>query len=396
MFKRNHLKILQNRLTEPRRFIQVITGPRQTGKTTLARQLVEEMEMPVRYASADGVYPESIHWIQTQWDLARMQRDNLNTPYIVLILDEIQKIPNWSETVKRNWDEDSFTNTNIKVVILGSSALLIQKGLSESLAGRFETIHFSHWEFSEMTTAFGWNLDQFIFFGGYPGAAPLIKDFPRWRTYIIDSLIETCISRDILMMTSVHKPALLRQLFQIGCEYSGRILSYQKMLGQLHDAGNTTTLAHYLNLLSSAGLLTGIQKFTGEVIRRRGSSPKLQVLNTGLMSALANRILMETKHDPRIWGRFVESAAGAHLVNTAKAAGINVSYWRDRNREVDFILHDGAKTTAIEIKSGGFRKHALSGMTEFEARFKPSRKIIVGRDGMPLKDFLRISASDLL
>jgi len=179
--------------------------------------------------------------------------------------------------------------------LLGSSPLLVQQGLSESLAGRFEILRIGHWSFSEMRDAFGLTVDQYLYFGGYPGSAALINDEERWRRYLLDSLIETTLARDILLMNRVDKPALLRQMFRLGCEYSGQILSYQKMLGQLQDAGNTTTLAHYLDLLSGAGMLCGLSKFSSEVVRQRGSSPKLQVLNNGLMTAQSGQIYRITR-----------------------------------------------------------------------------------------------------
>ena len=239
--------------------------------------------------------------------------------------------------------------------------MLIQSGLTESLAGRFEVIAVPHWSFAEMHEAFGWKLEQYIFYGAYPGAAELIDDPERWRRYILDSLIETTISRDILLLTRVDKPALLRRLFQLGCAYSGQILSYQKMIGQLTDAGNTTTLAHYLELLQGAGMLAGLSKYARGQVRQRGSSPKLQVLNTALMTAQDQRSLAEARQDGDYWGRLVESCIGAHLFNSSFGTNISVTYWRERNHEVDFVLQQGTTTVAIEVKSGA-RRVSLPGM----------------------------------
>ncbi|HEY0796567.1 MAG TPA: AAA family ATPase, partial [Acidisarcina sp.] len=258
-FQRPLLVRLIKRLDETRRFIQVLAGPRQVGKTTLVRQLMAHFGERSSYATADALSPNDSLWIEQQWEAAR--RRCLPTGKWLLVLDEVQKVPGWSEMVKRLWDEDSNSGLDLRVVLLGSSPLLVQKGLSESLAGRFEMLRVGHWSFAEVNKAFGWSVDQYMYFGGYPGAAPLISDEERWRQYLLDSLIETTLSRDILLMNRVDKPALLRQLFRLGCEYSGQILSYQKMLGQLHDAGNTTTLAHYLELLTGAGMLTGLAKF---------------------------------------------------------------------------------------------------------------------------------------
>lgn len=215
--------------------------------------------------------------------------------------------------------------------------------MTESLAGRFEIIPATHWTYDECRTAFGWDLNRYIYYGGYPGASPLINERERWARYIIDALIETTISRDILLMTRVDKPALLRRLFQLGCTYSGQILSYQKMMGQLQDAGNTTTLAHYLELLAGAGLVSGLSKYSGHVIRQRGSSPKLQVMNTALMTAQSDIGIEEALRDREFWGRLVESAVGAYLINCAIEQGFKVFYWRDRNQEVDFVISKGNK-----------------------------------------------------
>lgn len=275
MYSRPIYKSLLSRLKEPRKFLQVLAGPRQVGKTTLIRQVIDTLKVPSHYASADEPTLKSAVWIEQQWEIGRLNAmKSGKKEEALLVLDEVQKVSGWSEIVKRLWDEDTANKTQLKVVLLGSSPLLIHRGLTESLAGRFEIIPITHWSFSEMKDAFGWNVEQFIYFGGYPGAAGLIDDQERWSRYIIDSLIETTISRDILLMTRVDKPALIRRLFLLGCDYSGQILSYQKMLGQLQDAGNTTTLAHYLELLAGAGMLTGLQKFAGKQIKQRGTSPK--------------------------------------------------------------------------------------------------------------------------
>ena len=306
----------------------------------------------------------------------------------MLVLDEIQKLPGWSETVKRLWDEDTAAGLQLKLVVLGSAPLLIARGLTESLAGRFEMIRLPHWSFAEMEIAFGWSLEQYVFFGGYPGAAPLVDDHARWARYILDALIETTISRDVLLLTRVDKPALLRRLFELGCRYSGQILSYTKMLGQLQDAGNATTLAHYLELLAGAGMVTGLQKFAGGAARSRGSTPKLQVLNTALMTAQSGMTFEQARADREFWGRLTESAVGAHLANAAATGVCELFYWRDRNREVDFVVRSGRRLAAIEVKSGRARA-ALPGLDAFAAQFKPQHRLLVGGDGIPLGEFLR-------
>jgi predicted AAA+ superfamily ATPase len=384
-FRRRHAAELARRLAEPRRFIQVVAGARQVGKTTLVQQATEGSGRPLRYASADEPTLRGPDWINQQWHAARLEVTGKRGA--VLVLDEIQKIPNWSEAVKRLWDEDSRARRNLRVVLLGSAPLLVAQGLTESLAGRFELLHLPHWSFTEMREAFGWSLDQYLFHGGYPGAAPLIGTPPRWSRYVVDSLIETSISRDVLLLSRVDKPALLRRLFELACRYSGQVLSYTKMLGQLQDAGNATTLAHYLELLAGAGMVRGLQKYAGDAARSRGSSPKLQVLNVALMTAQSGLTLQEARADREFWGRLVESAVGAHLSNAEASGECAVYYWRERNREVDFVVKVGRRVTAIEVKSGR-APLAHPGLAAFAETFKPQRSLLIGGDGIPLEEFL--------
>jgi hypothetical protein len=383
-FRRPRAAELARRLAEPRRFIQVVTGARQVGKTTLVQQVAEEAGVPVRFASADEPTLRGPDWIAVQWEAARLAA---GAGGALLVLDEVQKAVGWAESVKRLWDEDSRAGRELKVVLLGSAPLLVQQGLTESLAGRFEVVHLPHWSLAEMRAAFGFSFEQYVVFGGYPGAAPLAEEPERWRRYILDALVETTIARDVLLLTRVDKPALLRRLFELGCRYSGQMLSYTKMLGQLHDAGNTTTLAHYLDLLAAAGLLTGLPKYAGSAVRRRASSPKLQVLNTALMSAQEGAGFEEVRADRERWGRLVESAVGAHLANAAAADACEVFYWRDGNREVDFVVRIGRAVTAIEVKSGRSRD-GLPGLAAFSETFRPSRTLLVGGDGISVEEFL--------
>jgi uncharacterized protein len=392
MVRKSIYTLLLRRLREPRRFLQVLTGPRQVGKTTLARQVMEAISLPAHYASADEPALKSREWIAQQWDIGRLEARKGKA---LLVLDEIQKVTGWSESVKQLWDTDTRSKTPLRVLLLGSSPLLIQSGLTESLAGRFEIISAPHWSFAEIRDAFGWNVEQFIYYGAYPGAAPIIGEPERWRRYIIDSLIETTISRDILLMTRVDKPALLRRLFQLACDYSGQVLSYQKMLGHLTDAGNTVTLAHYLQLLRGAGVVAGLPKYSRAKVRQRGSSPKLQVLNTGLMTSSAGLGFTETRQNGDHWGRLVESAVGAHLLNDTLGSNIEVTYWRERNQEVDFVLERGHTLIAIEVKSGRHRD-AHSGTEAFRALFNPLRTLLIGADGIPLEEFLSSPVSEWL
>jgi predicted AAA+ superfamily ATPase len=305
----------------------------------------------------------------------------------VLVLDEVRRVSHWSIEVKRLWDEDTRLKRRLHVVILGSSALLVQRGLEESLAGRFEVIRCPHWSWTECRDAFGWSLDQYVYFGGYPGAVTLIADEPRWRQYVRDALIETAISKDILLLNRVDKPALLRQLFVLACEYGGQVLSYQKILGQLADAGHTETLATYQHLLESAFLLHGLSKWSGSAVRRRGSSPKWLPLSTGLITALSNQSFAEWRAEPQRWGRLVEVTVGAHLVNRGASEGVDVFYWREGHEEVDFVVRKGTRVTAIEVKSGS-RRMAQPGLTAFARRYATAKTLTVGGSEFGLQRFL--------
>lgn len=385
MFERDTVNTMTARLREPRRFMQVMIGPRQVGKTTAIQQVLSRVTIPHHYASADVPAPPMTAWISQQWELARRQLSG-TTP-AVLVLDEVQKIAHWSTEVKRLWDEDARAERALHVVILGSSSLLIQRGLKESLAGRFELVRAPHWSWPECREAFGWSLEQYLYFGGYPGAAPLIQDEARWTRYVQDALIEPTMARDILLLHRVEKPALLRQLFVLACEYSGQVLSYQKLLGQLAEAGNTTTLAHYQHLLESAHVLRGLPKWSGAALRRRSSSPKWLPLTTGLWTALANRTLAAWRSDGESWGRLIEVAVGAHAVNSGWAQGIDVYYWREGNHEVDFVLRQGRAVLAVEVKSGR-RARALPGLAAFQRRYPAARALTVGAGGVTLEEFL--------
>jgi len=379
------LDLLVDRLAEDAARLQVVIGPRQVGKTTVVRQALRLLEQPSHYASADDPALRDAAWLEAQWEEGRrLVRDRRGGA--ILAVDEIQKVSGWAEAVKRLWDEDRKAEQPLRVVLLGSAALLVQRGLSESLAGRFELIRAPHWSFGEMSDAFGFSLDEFIHFGGYPGAAGLIEDERRWAAYVLDSIVETTISRDLLLLTRVDKPALLRSLFRLVCDYSAQIVSYQKLTGQLQDAGNTTTLAHYLDLLAAAGLAVGLEKYARGKVRQRRSTPKLLALDTALVSAISGQTFAESRADSEHWGRLVETAVGAHLLATRDPRA-QVLYWRDRGKEVDFVVERGKQLTAIEVKSGR-RRDGLPGMTAFEQAHGPARKLLVGGDGTPLDAML--------
>ena len=403
-FERPHVATLVSRLAEAPRFIVAVFGPRQTGKTTLVRQALRLIDRGHRYVAVDepdsGLGQPSLsidartgpkvderdaRWIVREWEAARREAERSERGF-VLVLDEIQKVARWSETVKGLWDADRAAERPLHVVILGSSPMLMQSGLSESLAGRFELLRVTHWSFHEMSAAFGVSLPEYLYFGAYPGAAPFARTPDRWRDYILRAIVEPSIERDVVSMTRVDKPALLKRLFEVGAAFSGQILSYTKMLGQIQDAGNTTTLARYLDLLSNAGLLTGLPKHAGRAHRRRASSPKLNVLNMALMTAGSGYSFDEALADRTFRGRMFESAVGAHLFNTASTA-VSLHYWREGAVEVDFVLQRGPHLVALEVKSGR-PGAARRGLDAFQERFRPDGTLVVGEGGVPLNEFL--------
>ena len=425
MYRRPIGTTISSRLMETPRFIQILAGPRQVGKTTLVRQILADrdpasstyitadpgpptLQLGVRdYSVAATVAPRAgavgTAWLVDQWQRAsslardwatpRNSRDVPSSPY-VFVIDEIQKLPNWSATIKGLWDANLNSPWTLHLVLLGSSPLLMQQGLTESLAGRFELIRMTHWSYEEMNDAFGLNLDQYIYFGGFPGSAMFMHDEPRWRNYVVDSLIAPIIEKDILDMTRVDQPALLKQLFELGCSYSGQIVALDKVLGALNSKGNTVTLSRYLELLDRAGLLRGLYKFSEHELRQRRSPPKFQVRNTALTSALDTYTFDQARADRSYWGRLVESAVGAHLCNAADA-NMKVSYWRESSLEVDFIIGSGKKLAAIKVKSG---KSAgpMPGLIEFSKSYPGCRALVVGNQDLSVGEFLRYAPSHWL
>lgn len=355
--------------------IQTVIGPRQVGKTTLALQLFERWNGPKVYDTADQPSTPSLEWIQARWDQIRRQSKNTKQSPL-LILDEIQKIPKWSLTVKKLFDEDRRFKYDIRVVLLGSSALLMQRGLTESLAGRFEVHRHNQWSFPECHECFSLNLNEYIYFGGYPGALAIRKDEVRWARYIRDSLIETVLSKDVLLLVPVSKPVLLRQAFGLAINHPAQIISYQKMLGTLQDAGNTTTIASYLHLLSKAFLLVPLERWSGARIRQRGSIPKILIFDNGLISAMQGLNFKDAMKDSTIWGRLMENAVGAQLYFLAQKAGGELFYWRDRNNEIDYVFKIGNKIKAIEVKAGRISGETPA-FTIFEKKYKKAESITI-------------------
>ncbi|MBU9889812.1 MAG: DUF4143 domain-containing protein, partial [Candidatus Omnitrophica bacterium] len=318
------------------------------------------------------------------WNEARDKAGQGNK--VILALDEIQKVPQWTSEVKRLWEEDSYAGRDIRLVLLGSSALQIQKHLSESLLGRFEIIWFPHWSFLECHEAFGWSVEDYLFFGGYPGGEPLIHDEERWRNFIMNSMIEPVLSQDIMLLAAVQKPALLRKLLFLSCEYAAQVLSYTKIIGQFNDVSNTVTIASYQRLLEQAFVIAGLQKWSGAAVQRRNSSPKWLPLNTALITAIQNKSKDALRQDKAFWGRLVEASVGAHLFNQAMIHSFEVYYWRDGNHEVDYVIRKGGRVTGIEVKTG-FEYNTRS-FEIFQQRYPKARTLIVGENGTGLEEFL--------
>ena len=390
-----------------------LTGPRQTGKTTLVLQALSDLGkdgvpcwyLPVDDPTPDGPplgVPAVAHvlipgrapgpeWLVSTWERARAAAER-HPRGIVMVLDEIQRIRDWSGIVKGLWDRDRRTGCPLRVVILGSAPWAMLTGIHESLAGRFDPFPVAHWSLDEMQRAFGVTLDEYVFFGGYPGAAIHIRDPGRWRGHIRHAVMTPVVERDILSLTRVRKPSLMRALLDLSADYSGQVVAYRKLQGQLDDAGNTTTLAHYLDLLRDAGLVAGLEKHSAKPHRVKRSSPKLNVLNTAVMTVGYSGSFEHVRHDGTFWGRLCESAVGAHLQNTLPADGIlNLRYWRDASHEVDFVLSSGRQLAAIEVKSGR-RRGGLAGLAKFLERFPDAKPLVVGTGGVPLSEFLSEAA----
>jgi predicted AAA+ superfamily ATPase len=384
MYRREISTTLESRLREPRRFIQVVMGPRQTGKTTAVKQALERVKTPSIVYDAASARSNPLEQIRIEWEQARILARRHGAA--VIFIDEIQKAQGWQDVVKALWDQDSWDDIAVYAVVSGSSTLLLKKGLSDSLKGRFEVLRCTQWSYEEMSAAFGFGIDAFLRFGGYPGAAPLADDEARWTTYMRDSIIDPTIANDILQLENVRKPALLRRVFEMGAYYSSQEFSYRKILGQLDDKGNTDTIAHYVDLLDGAGMLAGLQKhYPKEHVARR-SSPRFAVYDTALMTAAWGDEADALMDDSEKRGRLVESAVGASLLNRAPVEGFELRWWRDGTDEVDFVVRKGEKLTAVEVKSG--RVKGLGGMGAFMSRFPNARPLVVGGPACSLEEFL--------
>ena len=382
-FKRALVDTIVDRMAEPRKFIQIVVGPRQTGKTTAILQAIEQTDIKPTYFSFDEERYITTYKLHEVWDEARQNEKSGNA---LLVLDEVQRIKQWSSTVKALWDEDTRTGSGLKVIVSGSSPLLLRKGLKESLAGRFELIHSTHWSLWECKQAFNYSLEDYLYFGGYPGAAALEGSESRWATYMREAIIEPTLTKDVLLIEEVRKPAVLTELFYVGAAYSAQEVSYRKLLGQLQDAGNTTTLASYLSLLENAGVLRGLFKYDEKLMKTRGSSPRFLTFDPSLMAVASAKSRDELLGDSATRGHVVESAVGAYLLARGLVEGFEVYWWREGVNEVDFIIKKGTKRTAIEVKSG--RVKSRTGLRAFLEKYPGSYALVVGGPDISIEDFL--------
>jgi predicted AAA+ superfamily ATPase len=330
------------------------------GKTTAAQMIFDNWKGPKVFASADSPSPPNAEWIRWQWDKA--MKSGVGA---LLIIDEVQKVPGWSEQIKALFDEQRGKGT-IKVLLLGSSSLGLQRGMSESLAGRFELVRASHWTYRECQEAFGWDFDTYLRYGAYPGAADFVGDEERWRDYILHSIVEPVLGRDIISLKPVNKPALFRQTFELAVQHPAHIISLQKMLGQLQDRGNAATIKHYLELLQACFLVLPLQKYSGSTIQTRTSSPKIVVLNHALTNAYCSPKKLD--EDSHWYGMFFESIMGAHL---SQHPNVELFYWRMGSHEVDYVLKTPGQVVGIEIKSGVKKK--AGGLVQFSKRYPEAR-----------------------
>lgn len=395
MYQRRHLNILKSRMAEPRRRMQIVMGPRQVGKSTLVGQFTEWISVPFDFFAADGVNRFDSSWIPNKWQQVRMRMDIHSEQEHILIIDEVQKIRGWSEQVKKEWDEDSRSHRNLKVILLGSPRLLSQKGLEESLEGRFETIKMGYWDWQEMHEAFGFSMDEYVYFGGFPGLAPDIQDEDRWRNLMEDSIISPILTRDILEIEEIRNPALLRQVFELACIESAKELSLTKMQGTM-NSGTVPTIKNYLDILNKSMIVQPLQNYSPSRVKEKQSVPKMQVFNNAFRNRFGTFSFDEARVDPAEWGRLVESAVGAHLANRAMTDDYELFYWRnERRQECDYVLRKGQALVAIEVKSGSVDKTV--GFEKFKERFadKVTAAFIVGPHALPLDDFFIMDLKSL-
>ena len=363
LYERVFVAQLETRLSGNAPLIQLLVGPRQVGKTTGVRQLLARRGGSWHYANADDLLVTDRTWLLEQWQKALLQGDGT-----LLVVDEIQKVANWSETIKSLWDAHP---GRLRVLLLGSSSLQIQGGLTESLAGRFELTRIYHWAFAELRDAFGYDLERYLQYGGYPGAVAFEGDFDRWYAYLKDGIVESVIGRDILQNRTVANPALFRQAFEILCRYPAQEISYTKLLGQLQDKGNTDLVKYYLSLYTGAFLVYPLEKYSAKAWLTRSSSPKILAACPALYTMTAGPGAMANTEQR---GRVFELAVGAELLQLPG----ELFYWREKSAEVDFVVRYQGKLYAVEVKSG--RKKSAKGLAAFMQQFPEAHPVIVTPD----------------
>jgi predicted AAA+ superfamily ATPase len=363
LYERSFVAQLEQRISAGQPLMQVLVGPRQVGKTTGVKQLLSRYSGAVHYANADDILNADRTWLMEQWQTALLQGKKT-----LLVIDEIQKVPNWSETVKSLWDKSPQA---LRVILLGSSSQQLQKGLTESLAGRFELIRTYQWNYAELRSAFKYDLNRYLTYGGYPGAVAYEADFDRWYSYLKDSIIEAVVGKDILLNRKVGNPALFRQAFEILCRYPAQEMSYTKLLGQLQDRGNTDLVKYYIELYSGAFLIHPLSKYSAKSYLTRGSSPKMLISCPALFTMHEGpQVLSETQKK----GRIFENAVGIRLLQLPG----DLYYWREKQKEVDFVYKYQGQLFAVEVKSG--RNKLLAGLHTFLAQYPKAHPVIVTMD----------------
>lgn len=377
--ERTYIKLLSERLHDKRSPVQVVVGPRQIGKTTSLKELLAGKGV---YETADSPQTLPANLIEVWWEKALQDKNK------ILAIDEVQKISGWSEVIKKLWDENPHA---LRVILTGSSALLVEKGLRESLAGRFELIRAEHWNFSEAKNILELSREQFIEFGCYPGSVRFLDDIPRWAAYVRDSIVEPAIGRDLLLLHPVENPALLRQLFGLATTLPAQIVSLQKLLGALQAPGTLPTLQSYLHLLGQAFLVTGIQKYSPAPFRARKSIPKLIVHDNALLRAFERPV--ETQLSPKRRGQYFENLIGARFLES----GWDTFYWKERDLEVDFVVFGpNGEKWAIEVKTVKTNSKDLKGLHEFCRRHPNFEPRLVSLIGQKIEDVVTVETDEIL
>lgn len=370
---------LLNRLSEPAPGrIQLLTGPRQVGKTTLLLEIAKQFGQGAVYAAGDEPAAASPGFWERCWAQAEART---HRGKVVLLFDEIHRLGDWAARLKGYWDDLRRRRVPVHVVATGSSALRVATGSRESLAGRFERMTLSHWSASSLAATFQISTDQaasdVVNFGSYPGAVELLNDPERWRDYIRDSIIDPAIGRDVLALGAVRRPALLRQVFAVAVGSPAQIVSLQKLQGQLVDKGALETVAHYLELLQEAYMVAALERFSARAHRRRAAPPKLVTLNNALLTAVHPDGPPNVKREPQRFGAWVENACLAFAVSQ----GQRVSYWREEPLETDAVVEGSWGHWAIEVKAGRFDLQDLKGPLEFCRRYSKFLPLIITSPG---------------